>query len=107
MDKPANEPDERPLLRNYVSDGKLMQLATISASGAPWLTHCWYAADSELNLIFMSKADRRHSTDIRGNERVAGGIIAITLDGLGQKVRGVSFEGTAEQVDEGQLFCGI
>jgi uncharacterized protein YhbP (UPF0306 family) len=103
MDQPTNEPHERALLRSYVSDGKLMQLATISASGAPWLAHCWYATDSDLNLIFMSKADRRHSTNIRDDERVAGGIIAMTLDGLGQKVRGVSFEGTAEQVDEGRL----
>jgi uncharacterized protein YhbP (UPF0306 family) len=94
---------ERRLLHEYVRKGKLMQLATTSPLGAPWLAHCWYAADERLNLLFMSRARRRHSLEITANPRVAGGIIATDLDGLGQKVRGVIFEGTAEEVGDGEL----
>jgi uncharacterized protein YhbP (UPF0306 family) len=94
---------EAELLREYVQAGRLMQLATVSTEGLPWLAHCWYAADSDLKLIFLSRQDRRHSYDIINNGKVAGGIIGIQLEGLGQKVRGVIFEGMAAMVPKDEL----
>lgn len=94
---------EPQLLREYVKQGMLMQICTVSRDGAPWLAHCWYAADRDLNLIFMSKNGRRHSKEILENGRVAGGIIAIQLEGLGQKVRGVTYEGVAKAVESNDL----
>jgi uncharacterized protein YhbP (UPF0306 family) len=93
---------ERRLLRQYVEQGKLMQVATTSDHGSPWLAHCWYAADSNLSLVFMSRTARRHSLEIRNDPRVAGGIVSMDLQGLGQKVRGVIFEGAAEELVDGR-----
>lgn len=85
------------VLRAHLTEGKLMQLATVSPQGIPWLCHVWYAVDEDLDLIFTSKATRRHSGEIRASGRVAGGIVGIPLEGLGQKVQGVTFEGEATE----------
>jgi uncharacterized protein YhbP (UPF0306 family) len=92
---------ERRLLMEYVSAGKLMQVATIDASGVPALCHVWYAESfSPDRLYFISRHDRDHSVNIRTRGGVAGGIVAIELNGLGQKVRGVTFKGVAEQLPQ-------
>jgi uncharacterized protein YhbP (UPF0306 family) len=93
----ANEPvpDARALLREYVHGGSVMQGAT----SAPWPWNCWYAADADLNLFFLSKTTRRHSVDIMRDSRVCGVIIhAIPTGGPGEPVRAVHLEGDAEQV---------
>jgi uncharacterized protein YhbP (UPF0306 family) len=66
--------------------------------GQPWLTHVWYAVDDNLDIYFVSNAAQRHSSEIRSNSRVAAGVIAIELEGPGQKVRGISLEGDAEEI---------
>lgn len=97
---------ERQLLEEYVAHGKLMQVATLDAQSVPALCHVWYRpAFQPDRLYFISRWDRDHSVNIRRDGRVAGGIVAIPLDGLGQKVRGVTFKGTAverprEGIDE-------
>jgi uncharacterized protein YhbP (UPF0306 family) len=93
-------PTEVSLLREYVNSGSIMQIATTSKSGEPWMAHCWFAADDDLNLIFMSRQSRKHSRHIIENDRVSGGILAIPLEGLGQTVRGVTLSGTCEMVRE-------
>lgn len=95
--------DEVALLRDYVRQGSVMQIATTSADGRPWMAHCWYAAADDLSLVFMSRIGRRHSQDILVNARVSCGILAISLEGLGQTVRGVVLEGTASVVDMADL----
>jgi len=90
--------NEAALLREYVQGGQLMQIATLASDGGPRVSHCWYAADRELNLVFLSRVGRHHSREILTDKRVAGGIIATPLEGLGQKVRGATFQGTAHQI---------
>lgn len=88
----------RNLLEEYVSSGKLMQVATVSDTGHPGLCHVWYYAQFRPDrLYFISRRDRAHSANIRRDERVAGGVVAIPLTGLGQKVRGVTFTGRAAE----------
>jgi uncharacterized protein YhbP (UPF0306 family) len=90
----------RGILEDYVSNGKLMQVASISEEGGPWLCHVWYRAQfSPDRLYFISRLDREHSINIRRDERVAGGIISIPLIGLGQTVTGVTFQGFASELD--------
>jgi uncharacterized protein YhbP (UPF0306 family) len=107
MERQMNDPDlvgtEAGLLREYVVGGKLMQVSTVASDGAPWLAHCWYAPDKALRLVFLSRGDRRHSQNILQDARVAGGIVTIPLEGLGQKIRGVTFEGIAECVSDADL----
>lgn len=97
------DPDAAELLRAYVRQGSVVQVATSATNGDPWMAHCWYAATDALSLIFMSRIGRRHSKDILSNPRVSCGILAIPLEGLGQKVRGVVLEGSAHMVEAAEL----
>lgn len=93
---------ERKILEEYVTSGKLMQLSTLSEDGAPALCHVWYHPQlTPDRLYFTSRHDRDHSRNIRRDPRVGGGIVAIELTGLGQKVRGVTFKGTAREIAPG------
>src|SRR5438876_8191948 len=83
------------LVAEYLRSGKLLHLST-SSNGRLWMCHVWYALGPNDNtLVFTSNKARRHSREIALNPIVAGGVVAIDLDGLGQKIRGLSFEGTA------------
>src|SRR6266699_5956398 len=90
----------RSVLEEYDASGKLMQVATLSENGKPAvchvLYHCGFRPD---RLFFISRRDRDHSANIRRDERVAGGIVAIPLSGLGQIVRGVTFKGQARELN--------
>jgi uncharacterized protein YhbP (UPF0306 family) len=93
-----NDVDERRLLQQHLLRGALLHLATCS-SDQPWTANCWYAADDDLSLIFLSRTSRRHSTEILANPRVAAGIVDIpAVEGLGQKVQCVTVQGIAEIV---------
>lgn len=70
-----------------------MSLAT-SNNNKPWVCEVHYAYDDQLNLYFRSKPSRRHSQEIATNPHVAGSI--VIQHKLGEKPRGVYFEGIAE-----------
>jgi len=90
----------RTLLEEYVQSAKLMQLATAGPDGVPSVCHVWYSCSFNPDrLHFVSRTDREHCRRIRNSPRVAGGIVDIELVGLGQKVRGVSFQANAFEVD--------
>jgi uncharacterized protein YhbP (UPF0306 family) len=85
------------LVSDYLNDGRLVHIASVS-SGKPWVTHVWYAVGpGQYSVVFTSNKSRRHSREIRFNPDVSGGVVAIDLEGLGQKVRGLSFEGKAHE----------
>jgi uncharacterized protein YhbP (UPF0306 family) len=93
-------PDAGALLREYVLAGTVLQGAT----AAPWSWNCWYAADSDLSMFFLSKTTRRHSVDILGDSRVSGVVIhTIPVIGPGSPVQAVHFEGDAGLVAESDL----
>ncbi len=91
--------DERAILEEYVSGGKLMQLSTIDESGGPRVCSVWYIVEFRPDrLWFLSRQDREHSRNIRRNPLVAGAIIDIPVRELGQVARGVSFSGHAREL---------
>lgn len=91
--------NERELLEEYVRGGKLMQLATVAGDGTPTVCSVWYAAEFRPDTLnFLSRSDRVHSRNIAVNSAVAGAIVDIPLEELGQVVRGVSFTGRATQL---------
>lgn len=97
-------------IREYFPDIVHMSLATCGKAMKPWVCEVHFVYDNDLNLYFKSNADRRHSLEIAKNSNVAGNI--VTQHSLGDKPRGVYFEGTAEKlkkVDENhiayKLFC--
>ncbi|MBG0818378.1 pyridoxamine 5'-phosphate oxidase family protein [Planomonospora sp. ID82291] len=89
----------RALLEDYVTGGTLMQLATLGADGAPLACSLWYHPHFAPDMLrWISRHDRAHSRNLAADSRVAGAIVAIDLDGLGQTVRGVSFTGRAREL---------
>jgi hypothetical protein len=91
--------NERALLEHYVQAGKLMQLASLNGDGSPVVCNVWYDAHFVPDVLrFISRYDRRHSQNIRIDGRVAGSIIAVPLEGLGQAVRGLTFTGVAREL---------
>lgn len=89
----------RELLEGYVKNGKLMQLATLRTDGAPEICNVWYDPHFIPDVLrFISRHDRNHSVNIRTGAPVAGSIVAIPLEGLGQTVRGVTFTGAGREL---------
>jgi len=101
--------DVEKTIRGYLPQIIHMSLATC-VNNKPWVCEVHYVFDNELNLYFCSTPQRRHSEEITQNQNVAGNI--VTQHFIGQKVRGVYFEGKAElleDVDENhiayKLYC--
>jgi uncharacterized protein YhbP (UPF0306 family) len=91
--------DLRELLTTYVRSGKAMQLATLDEQGHPYVSNLWFASTFEPDrLYFISRPGRLHCANIRDRPHVAGAVLAIELDGVGQAVRGVTFTGTAAEL---------
>ncbi|EXG79792.1 pyridoxamine 5'-phosphate oxidase family protein [Cryptosporangium arvum] len=91
--------DTRTLLEDYVSSGKVIQLATLDAAGAPVVCNLWFASAFGPDRIwFMSRPNREHCANLRADPRVAGAILAIELEGIEQDVRGVTFVGAAREL---------
>lgn len=85
--------DIEKLIREYLPDVIHMSLGTC-AGNKPWVCEVHYVYDEQLNLYFRSKPSRRHSQEIAVNPNVAGNI--VTQHAVGERPRGVYFEGTAE-----------
>jgi uncharacterized protein YhbP (UPF0306 family) len=90
-------------VNEYLQSGKLLHLAT-SVNSTAWLCHVWYGVhEKDRSIVYTSNRLRRHSQEISINSKVAGGVVSMDLEGLGQKVRGLSFEGTAIEAVESDL----
>jgi uncharacterized protein YhbP (UPF0306 family) len=87
--------DIRSLIEEYLQNAKLMQVAT-SKDGQPWACSVYFAFDPSLHLYWISKSTRRHSQEIKNNEKVAGTIVLPHTPG--DKVRGIQFEGIAKEL---------
>lgn len=91
--------DARTLLEDYVRSGKVIQLATLDAGGAPVVCNLWFAGGFGPDRIwFMSRPDREHCANLRSDPRVAGAILAIELEGIEQDVSAVTFVGTGREL---------
>ncbi|MCM6776577.1 pyridoxamine 5'-phosphate oxidase family protein [Nocardia sp. CDC159] len=91
--------DERELLEEYVARARLLQLATVSASGAPSVCTVWYVPELRPDrLRFVSRRDRLHPGNIRCDPAVAGAILDNPPEELGLTARGVSFTGRVRQL---------
>lgn len=91
--------DARSLLEEYVGRGKVMQLATLTGDGSPVVCNLFFAATlTPDRLYFISRPTRDHCANIRADARVAGAILAIDVEGVGQAVRGVTFTATAVEL---------
>lgn len=83
------------LIEDYLKKATLMQVAT-SRNHQPWACSVYFAYDESMNLYWISKADRRHSKEIRNNKKVAGTIVLPHKSG--DKVRGLQFQGVSKEL---------
>ena len=83
-------------IRDYLPHVLHMSLATV-AGEKPWVCEVHFVFDEDLKLYFRSKPSRRHSQEIARNPAVAGNI--VKQHAKGDKVRGVYFDGRAEQIE--------
>jgi uncharacterized protein YhbP (UPF0306 family) len=88
--------DVEKTIREYLPDVIHMSLAT-AKDNKPWVCEVHFVYDDDLNLYFLSKPSRRHSQEIAANPNVAGNI--VKQHAIGEKPRGVYFEGAAERLD--------
>lgn len=83
----------KQLIKQYLTDGKLMQLAT-SKDNIPWICSVYYVVDDKQNIYWLSYPERRHSLDIAANHDVAV-TVAVKQD---VPVIGVQAQGVASKV---------
>ncbi len=87
------------LIRQYLSQGKMMQLATVSGE-QPWICTVYYVEDEAANLYWLSLPDRRHSQEIAKHPQVA---VAVPIK-FDQPVIGIQAEGRAEKVEDAETI---
>lgn len=87
----------KQLIEDYLGQATLMQIATVR-DNRPWACSVYFATDTNMNLYWLSKPDRRHSQELSANQNVAGTIVLPHTPG--DKVRGIQFEGAAEELKE-------
>jgi uncharacterized protein YhbP (UPF0306 family) len=87
------------LIRQYVDQIKIMQLAT-SANDQPWACTIHYYSDKDLNFYWVSTLARKHSKDIAQNPKVAAAILVHENTPEERYVIGISLEGKAELIGE-------
>lgn len=87
--------DTLELIRGYLQDARMMQIATVEGS-QPWICTVYFAPDDALNLYWLSLPSRRHSQDIASGSKVA---VAIPVK-FDKPVIGIQAEGAAHEVTE-------
>jgi len=87
----------RKLIEDYLNQAKMLQVAT-AEDNQPWACTVYFAFDEQLNLYWISKPNRRHSEEIRNNDKVAGVIVLTHTPG--DKVRGIQFQGVASELSD-------
>lgn len=92
------DPEEiEQTIREYLPQVIHMSLATV-ADGRPWVCEVHVAFDDDLNLYWVSWPGARHSQEVAANPRVSGSV--VKQHDVEDLARGVSFEGTAEMIEE-------
>lgn len=91
--------DVRQLIKDYLNECKLMQIATVS-DGNPWVSSVWQATDDDLNIYFFSADNRRHSREIEEDNRVAGAL-ALPHE-PSDAPRGIQFEGVVVKLEDSE-----
>lgn len=88
--------DARELIKKFLLDKEVMQLATVK-DGKPWVSNLHYVADKNHNIYWLSKPDRRHSQEIKNHAHVAAAIAVRSPD---HPVIGLQIEGQASEVKD-------
>ncbi len=89
--------DTKEQIQAYLAEAKMMQLATATNDGKPWVCNVWFAADDAMNIYWISSTNRRHSQEIAKNSQVAASMCLVREPNESDK-GALQVEGIAEQV---------
>ncbi|MEU8899436.1 PPOX class F420-dependent oxidoreductase [Nocardia sp. NPDC048505] len=90
-------------ITEFLRRSRVATLATLGAQGAPHLTAMWYALiDGE--IWFETKAKSQKAVNLRRDPRVT---VMIEAGDTYDQLRGVSFEGTAEIIDDADKLFAV
>lgn len=90
-------------ITEFVARSRVATMATIGPSGAPHLIAMWYAI-IDGDLWFETKAKSQKAVNLRRDPRVT---VMIEDGHTYDTLRGVSFEGTAEIVDDADALWAV
>lgn len=94
--------DPLELIRGYLPQGRMMQIATVSGD-QPWICTVYFVEDDDLNLYWLSWPTRRHSQEIAAHNKVA---VAVPIK-FDKPVTGIQAEGTAAVVTDKQVIASV
>lgn len=90
-------------ITEFVEHSRVATMATIGPSGAPHLIAMWYAIVAG-ELWFETKAKSQKAVNLRRDDRIT---VMIEDGETYDTLRGVSFEGTAEIVDDAAALWAV
>ena len=97
--------------RAIVDDNRYMVLGTADASGKPWATPVYYAADGYRDFYWVSALDRTHSRNVAARSEIAVVIFDSRVPiGEGQAVymAAVGAELTGDELERGiEIFSSV
>ncbi len=93
----------KDLIVKYLSEAKVLQLATVGEDGRPWISNVHFVNDKDGNIYWLSTEERRHSVEIAMNNKVAVSVV-VKSD---MPVIGIQAEGTAELISGIVMFKPI
>jgi hypothetical protein len=91
--------------RKIVDGNQYMTLGTADASGRPWVSPVWYAADGYAAFLWVSRPGTRHSLNLSERPELSIVIFDSTVP-IGTGV-GVYMSGSAEELSGPALERGI
>ena len=94
--------DPLELIRSYLPQGRMMQVATV-ADEQPWICTVYFVEDDDMNLSWLSLPTRRHSQEIARHNKIA---VAIPIK-FDKPVVGIQAEGDAAAVADKLLIATV
>ena len=85
--------------REAINRVQIMQLAT-SRADKPWVVTVHFYADDDFNIYWISRADRRHSEELRANPNVAATILVHENTADENWVTAITISGQAEELSK-------
>jgi nitroimidazol reductase NimA-like FMN-containing flavoprotein (pyridoxamine 5'-phosphate oxidase superfamily) len=87
--------------RAIIEANAYMTLATADGEGLPWATPVWYAPESDISLLWISRPGARHSVNLARRAELGIAIFdSRQPPGTGE---GVYMQATAEEVADDEL----
>lgn len=96
----------KDLIKQYLTDNKHMQLATVR-DGQPWICTVYFAVDDDFNLYWMSARERQHSVEITNDSKVAITVVRDTERKQALQIVGNAYEVSDDELEQAhELYQG-